>query len=774
MGFVKDKFLFSGVRIIGSGIILLVALFSYTPFYQSVENKLLDLGFKFRKPIPVSNQITHIDIDNKSIEMIGRWPWPRNKHCELLTVLSELGARVVVFDIDFFESSNRFLPDHKTIADAVSTSLSILLQDPPDKNISNDKYKEYIAKIGQNIYEGLWDNADIDRIFSKALKQCGNIYLTLNFPNNEIKQETAFTNSGNTFLINYLPEKHLTLKHQKYIQLPVIKNARGVGFVSIESDDDGILRHVSLVREYQQSLYPQLAFRVACDILGLYPEMINVQPGKSIHLKRENQPPITIPVDDEGQVLINWTGNYKTGWEKTFEHISYSYLTQTIFDDSVLSEEERKKEYDELLPKIKDKICIVGMIASSSTDMKPTPNAPLVPGVMLHSNLINMILTDNFIHKIPKWINLLILLLCGILVVLLASRLNPLFSAISTVIIIVACILVSFTIFSTSGIWVDLTGPLLVSFFGFASVTAYRTIREEKAKRQVKHIFGHYLAPQVINELLKNPDKLKLGGEKKQITVFFSDIANFTNISSGLVPEIMMHWINQYLSLMTDSIQNHYGMIDKYEGDAIMALFGAPMEMPDHAKLACWSALDQLKKISELNQVFKKVKLPQISIRAGINSGEMIVGNLGSEKVRSYTVMGEEVILASRLEGVNKFYQTQILISENTYQDAKEHIETREIDCIRAKGMERPVRIYELLSKKGEIDTVTKELINKYTIALEAYRSRQWDNAIDLLNACLKIKSNDGPSLRLLDQCHKLKQSPPDINWDSIHTLTSK
>jgi len=278
----------------------------------------------------------------------------------------------------------------------------------------------------------------------------------------------------------------------------------------------------------------------------------------------------------------------------------------------------------------------------------------------------------------------------------------------------------------------------------------------------------------VVNEILKHPDRLKLGGQKKVLTVFFSDMANFTKSTADLSPDQMMTFVNRYLSEMTPIIHKYNGLIDKYEGDAIMALFGAPIESPEHAKLACWAAIDNLVKLSELNLSLSKSGLPEVSIRIGINTGEMIVGNLGSEKAMNYTVLGDEVILASRLEGINKFYQTKILISENTYNQAAQSIEAREVDYIRAKGMKRPVRIYDVLGRKGQVSQAYQDLIAKYKIAIETYRLRQWDKAISILEECLKIDKEDGPSHNLLRRCQSFKQIPPPQDWDTIYNLMTK
>ncbi|MBI4835494.1 MAG: adenylate/guanylate cyclase domain-containing protein [Planctomycetes bacterium] len=761
--------------LIGFSIILLVIIFSYTPSYQWIENKFLDFRFQFREPIPLSNQITHIDIDDKSLEVIGRWPWSRNKHAELLDVLYDLGAKMVAFDVEFFEQSDRALPNPKEIQGAVETSL---LNNLPDKNYSPQEYNEYVLQLQNKIAEEIADRADVDKQFSGAIKFCKNIYLASNFIKDKPKQPETF--EGIPFHIPYLTERHRIIPQENHIQLPVLNYAKGIGFVNIDPDSDGILRHVKLVRLYNGKIYSQLAFRVACDTLGIRPEMIDIIPGKHIELKRQNQPPIIIPIDEQGQVVINWMGNRDVAWNNIFEHIPYTYLTEYFRKTGLKSEENLglKEEYEEikrkLIPKIKDKICIIGMVAGGSTDLKPTPNAPMVPGVMMHSGIMNMILTNNFIHKASGLINILIIVLIGVLVTLIAGHLKPFVSAVLTVLVLVIVTFIGFKLFSGSGLWFDLTGPLTVGFFGFTSIKVYRAISEEQAKRHIQGVFGRYLAPEVVSDLIKNPDKVRLGGEKRVMTVFFSDIANFTNKSSTLGPDLVMEWINKYLTAMTDIIQENGGMIDKYEGDAIMALFGAPLITPDHAKRCCWAALDQRKALPELNKRFEKENLPLVDIRIGINTGQMIVGNLGSSRVLSYTVMGDEVNLASRLEGVNKFYHTGIMISGETYKQAKDFIEARELDTIRAKGMQRPVNIYELIAKKGEAVEQELDLTATYEKALKAYRERNWNEAIEALKICRKIKPADGPTTLLLGQCLKYQQLPKDEVPELINTLTSK
>jgi len=771
MGLMKNRLPEWRFYLTGLIVILVVWIFSYTSFYQWIEHKFLDFRFQRRQPIPVTDLITHIDIDNNSLQAIGRWPWSRTKHAELLEVLYDLGARTVVFDVDFFEPTNKAFPGQETIIDSVNAQLQPLYDNPPDKNTSAEQYHERVSEIGQGIYDDILRTSDVDAKLSGALKACKNVFLPIDFPKEQTNN--PITADTDNFVIKYLPERHGAIAHESNIQLPVIKNAHGFGFVGIEPDQDGILRRATLFREYHQAIYPQLALRVACDFLNITPDKINITPGQFVKITKNDKSSIKIPIDQKGRVLINWAGNSATRWEDIFEHVPYSYLTEEILGNKENNPQLWATNIQRLAPKIKDKICLVGMVATGTTDLKPVPANPLLPGVMLHSNLINMILTDNFIHR-SNWLeNLMFLLLTGILTIFIDSRLNSLISGVSTVVIIVIVIFIGFAMFAAH-IWLDLTAPILAGLVSFASITTYRTITEEKAKRRVKETFGRYVAPQVVNELLKHPDKLKLGGEKKVLTVFFSDMANFTKSTADLSPDQMMTFVNRYLSEMTPIIHKYNGLIDKYEGDAIMALFGAPIESPEHAKLACWAAIDNFAKLSELNQSLKASDSPEISIRIGINTGEMIVGNLGSEKAMNYTVLGDEVILASRLEGINKFYQTRILISENTFKQAAQSIEAREIDYIRAKGMKRPVRIYDLFGRKGELNQTQQELIARYGIAIGAYRSRDWDKAISTLEECLKIDKEDGPSQNLLRRCLAFKQIPPPQDWDTIYNLMTK
>ena len=286
--------------------------------------------------------------------------------------------------------------------------------------------------------------------------------------------------------------------------------------------------------------------------------------------------------------------------------------------------------------------------------------------------------------------------------------------------------------------------------------------------------FSHYLSPKVIDSIIKNPEAIKLGGESRRITTFFSDVAKFSTISESLSPTELVSLLNEYLSEMTDIILGYDGTVDKFEGDAIMAFFGAPQVFPDHAARACFAALDMQRKLSEMRARWREQGRHELFVRMGMNTGEAVVGNMGSRTRMDYTVMGDSVNLASRLEGANKFYSTGIMISEFTRADAGDAIEVRQLDRIRVVGKEEPIVVYELLARKGELDSDTRDMLEKYDAGLDHFKEREWDKARSLFRAGLKIIPGDGPCATYVERCTKFMKSPPSRNWDGVYRMKTK
>jgi adenylate cyclase len=287
-------------------------------------------------------------------------------------------------------------------------------------------------------------------------------------------------------------------------------------------------------------------------------------------------------------------------------------------------------------------------------------------------------------------------------------------------------------------------------------------------------VFQHYLSPEVVNEVLEDPGKLGLRGSIQEVTVFFSDLAGFTSIAEALSPEELTALLNDYLTPMSNIIQEHGGCLDKYEGDLIMSFFGAPVTYEDHARRACFAALENQERLQRLREEFAQAGRPPLYARIGLASGPVRVGNMGSEIRFDYTVMGDTANLASRLEGINKLYATSIMVSETTRKAVGDAVVAREVDMVRVKGKAEPVRIYELLAKAGGLDGPWEQVLELYSSALALYRKRDFTNAASGFEEVLKLRPDDGPTLAMLSRCRVYATSPPPGDWAGVHVATEK
>ncbi|RKY61678.1 MAG: hypothetical protein DRP95_02550 [Candidatus Latescibacterota bacterium] len=321
-----------------------------------------------------------------------------------------------------------------------------------------------------------------------------------------------------------------------------------------------------------------------------------------------------------------------------------------------------------------------------------------------------------------------------------------------------------------SGLWMPVVRPLWAGTLAHIGAFAYRLLTEEREKRRIKEAFQTYVSPAVVEELLTHPEFAGLGGRRTVLTVLFSDLEGFTPISEGMDPEELVAFLNEYLTEMTEVVLGHGGTVDKFEGDAIMAFFGAPLPLPDHPARAVRAALEMQYKMRMLREKWAREGKPQVRMRIGLNTGEVVVGNMGSHKKMDYTVMGDAVNLAARLEGVNKVYRTEILISYATYKAAGD-ILAREIDTVRVKGKAQAVCIYEPLMNSAP-ETVQK--VRVYEEGLRLYRERRWKEAIEAFEEVLRMYPEDGPASVLRERCMGFLHSPPPDDWDGVWELTQK
>jgi adenylate cyclase len=463
---------------------------------------------------------------------------------------------------------------------------------------------------------------------------------------------------------------------------------------------------------------------------------------------------LVIPTDENGHMLINYLGP-----EKTFPEYSMTDILQGKVPKGTF----------------RDKIVLVGATAVGLYDMRNTPFAAVYPGLEVHATVIDNILEKAFIHK-PKWTRIFDALAI-VLFALIMGILIPRLSAIKGVVLMsglfVLYIFVTQWLFTHALLWVNMVYPLLGLVLLYTSLTIYRYLTEERERKKIRGAFSHYVSSSVVNEVLKNPDKLKLGGDMKELTVLFSDIRGFTTISEGLSPEEVHRLINEYLTAMTNIVFKNVGTLDKYMGDAVMAIYGAPVDQPDHAQKACDTALEMMQELKVLNAKWVQEGKPLLDIRIGINTGMMMVGNMGSEQRFEYTVLGDAVNLGSRLEGANKSYLTHILISEFTYDKVKDEFLCMEIDRVRVKGKTRPVKIYQLLGRK-DASASQVETIRYFHQGLQFYREQKWDRAMEAFKTVRSMDKGLYAARLYMERITGLKSNPPPPDWDGSFTMKEK
>lgn len=449
-----------------------------------------------------------------------------------------------------------------------------------------------------------------------------------------------------------------------------------------------------------------------------------------------------------------------------------SILTNSI--QELKNELSAFKKLKTLMQQVRGATIIVGMTAASTTDLGAIPIQGNVPQVYVHANLLNTVLSREFIHRASPLADTLLLFALPLLFSIVSIRLRPYQIIILGVGMILAYVLLNFLFFTQFRMWVNMVGILFALLLCFISVTVLHYLMGEEEKKFIKAAFGHYLSPQVITTLLQNPGNLKLGGERKVLTAYFSDIQGFSTISETITPEELVFLLNDYLTEMTDIILQHQGTVDKFEGDAIIAFFGAPVPFEDHALRCCAAAIAMQNRIKEMRPVWKKRYGHDIYVRMGINTGPMVVGNMGSKNRFDYTMMGDSVNLASRLEGANKYYHTYTMISGSTYEVVKKDVETRLLDMFRVQGKKEKITVYELLALKGELSRKEKEKIKLFNEAHELYQAKDWKKARTAFRAVLKKDSGDGPSQAYVDRCSEFIQNPPPPSWDGVFTLKGK
>jgi len=687
-------------------------------------------------------------IDEKSLAREGKWMWPRSKFAEMINRLSDAGAAVIAFDVLFLE------PDDQRTFKAINRITAEL-----------EKFGKTGPEIESTI-EKLIAEMDYDRQLADAiLNSKAKIVLGYFFQDYENighqTEEEIMMHEDNIMSSMYQYEKY-TSEAALYSRLidmmipqsniSILSNATDFsGAINIIPDRDGVVRWMPSVLRYNQILYTPISFMALSAYLETPLSVTIAEYGvESLDLGG-----FLIPVDEKGRIMVNYRGP-----QKTFPHIPITDILREEIDDDM----------------VKNKIILVGATAVGVYDMRVTPFGTTYPGVEIHANIIDNILSQDFIRQ-PAWAriyDLLAIIIAGLLPGLVLPRTGAIFGTLTGIGLFVGHVLFCQYAFVRNGFVLNMIYPLAVILMTYLTITVYKYLSETRQKRFIKDAFATYLAPSVVKQLMDTPDKLELGGEEREITAFFSDVQGFTSISEKLTPHELVELLNEFLTEMTDIILNFEGTVDKFEGDAIIAFYGAPNDIENHAEVASLSCIDMQRRLAELRPKWREEGKPELKMRIGLCTGLAVVGNMGSKNRMDYTMMGDTVNTAARLEGVNKVYGIYTLISESTQKGLNDRIVTREIDAINVVGKTEPIRIYQLIGEWRDVGKSFAETLKLYAKGLEAYRDRAWDEAAVLFTAALDATPDDGPSRTMYNRCKDYKENPPDENWNGSYTMTSK
>lgn len=552
-----------------------------------------------------------------------------------------------------------------------------------------------------------------DHIFAQAMKKAGNVILPVEFTKFNI--ETG-----------QVTGKGLMLPPGELFDAP-----RAKGYVNIITDRDGVTRAVNM--------------DLASEYDSFAKEIYDIYWGR------------TLPANAlKGRVLVNFVG--KPG---TFDTYSFTDIISGNFDADTF----------------KDAVVFVGATSPDMHDdyFVPTSSGKAMPGVEIHANTLQMLIKQSFLQKEAEWEVILSIFLIAIITSLLVYKFHVWVSAMILTGMWVGYTIFGIIIFSKGTIMNFVYAPFTIVASYLATVLYYY-LSEEKSRKMVKHAFEKYVSPVIIEHMLEHPDKLNLGGERREITVFFSDIRGFTTISEKLDPEALVKLLNEYLSAMTEIVMNNKGVVDKYMGDAIMAFWGAPLKIKNHAALAVKTCIEMEEKLKELQKKWNHEGVPSLEIGIGLNSGPAVVGNMGSYDRFDYTAMGDTINLGARLESINKQYGTRMIISESTKKNIEQDYAIRELDAVIVKGKNVPITIYELIRRKKDVTKEVQGVILHFENGLKLYKKQKWNAAIAEFEKVLKLRSEDGPAKTFIERCEFLKTpgNSPGNNWDGVWTMKTK
>lgn len=713
------------------------------PLVRAISNYMYDGFLRSVHDPPKSGRIVIVDLDEESLRLHGQWPWPRYLVADMTRRLVDAGASVVAFDIVFAEKD-------RTSPDAVRQALRSRFQ--LDVNFAGlpAGFEDYDSLLADCLRQ---TNVILGCSMSPCDDPVPQIDATVDPEFKSVCMGRSPPGITNTVL-PFLPQAAgLT------IAIPELRRAARSAFFNAVMDSDSLVRRNPLVWAYGPNIYTSLALE-AVRMDRQIRQCIIEYDDQGVECIRLND--LSIPTDRNGRLVVNYRAIRHTpaGLVASFP----TFSACRILDGSVGPEN------------LRDKIVFIGTSAVGLKDIRATPLTQHYSGVEIHACMADNILAGDVLIQ-PTWmvgVNAVAVLLMGVFLTVFLDRGRSWLSALVSAGMVVGALALGTVLMARAQLVFIPAWPILSVLVIYLVLTTIKFWQEERQKKRIRNMFGTMVSQDVLHYLENNPGSFSLTGEKAEATMLFSDVAGFTTISESLTPAQLSDLLNRYLSPMTQIIMDRHGYVDKYEGDLIMAEWGVPFAMQDHAVQACLAALEQQERLKELRSQLQEQFGHALHVRMGINSGTVTAGNMGSDRRFQYTVMGDAVNLASRLEPANKDYGTSIIIGESTRAAVKDMVETRLLDRMVVRGKSLPVAIFELLGRKNGIPATQAELVRLYEEALRLHWERRWDEALAVLDRALALDANDKPSAMIRERVVWYVDNPPPAAWSGAYERTSK
>jgi adenylate cyclase len=711
----------------------------------TLENLTYDARVLITMPRTVDPRVVIVDIDEKSLGAEGQWPWPRDRLGRLVTEMFDTyQVKVVGFDMIFSE------PDRASGRELFERLAAGPLADLPG-------FAEREAAVR--------DQLDTDKALAEAIRGHP-VVLGYVFRAPIGADALPPDLLPGPVLIDRTTASQYSVSFQRpeafTPNLPALREATPhAGFFDLPTlDDDGVVRDAPLMQEYKGQLYPSLALEVLRVALGGPAVQLEFDPPEArtgLHLERVRVGEAALPVDETAAVMVPYRGR-----QNSFPYVSATDVLNRRADPKVLQ----------------GTIVFIGTTALALKDMRTTPVAPDYPGVEVHANIVSGALDGRIKQRAPYYSGMeaVTLLSLGLLLAWLFPKVSPMLAFTVAVGLIAAGVALSFYAWSAANIVMPMGVPITFTLVVFLAQLLYGYFIESRRSRDISKRFGEYVPPEIVEEMAANPEAVSMEGKSKEMTVLFSDVRSFTTISEQFKdrPQELSELMNHFLTPLTKIIQRHRGTIDKYMGDCIMAFWGAPLDDPEHAIHALQAAIELPKAMRALDDDFARRGWPPLHIGVGLSTGNMRVGNMGSEFRRAYTVMGDPVNLGSRVEGLTKEYGVTVICSEFTRASGPPDWSYRELDQVRVKGKEVPVSIYEPMGPKDALDAAVRQDMARHRGALKQFRAQKWDEAEAEFFSLSRGANPHKVYEIFMERIAYYRKNPPGQNWDGVFTFKTK